>query len=280
MQLGIFAKTYNRPTVEQTLRAVRNDGLSAVQFNMSVLGLPTIPDPVAPQAIAEIALAADATRVTLAAISGTFNAAHPDPDTRAAYLDRFPHLARAAAALEIPVITLSSGSRDREDMWRYHPDNSTEQAWDDSRTCLTRLAAIAEDHGLVVAVEPEHTNVVADATLARRMLDEVFSPALGIVFDAANLLDSDTATTQTMTTTIRDAITVLGPGIALAHAKELTIGRRPVPAGAGILPWQHILDSLTDAGYRGPLIIHGLDEHDVPNAVHTLSGALAGPPHR
>ncbi len=95
MQLGIFAKTYNRPTVEQTLRAVRNDGLSAVQFNMSVLGLPTIPDPVAPQAIAEIALAADATRVTLAAISGTFNAAHPDPDTRAAYLDRFPHLARA-----------------------------------------------------------------------------------------------------------------------------------------------------------------------------------------
>ena len=68
MQLGIFAKTYNRPTVEQTLRAVRNNGLSAVQFNMSVLGLPTIPDPVAPQAIAEIALAADATRVTLAAI--------------------------------------------------------------------------------------------------------------------------------------------------------------------------------------------------------------------
>jgi sugar phosphate isomerase/epimerase len=82
MQLGIFAKTYNRRTVEQTLQAVRNDGLSAVQFNMSVLGLPTIPDPIGPQAIAEIAQAADAARVTLAAISGTFNAAHPDPDTR------------------------------------------------------------------------------------------------------------------------------------------------------------------------------------------------------
>jgi sugar phosphate isomerase/epimerase len=116
MQLGIFAKTYNRRTVEQTLQAVRNDGLSAVQFNMSVLGLPTIPDPIGPQAIAEIAQAADAARVTLAAISGTFNTAHPDPDVRVAYLDRFPNLAQAAAALEIPVITLSSGSRNRKDM--------------------------------------------------------------------------------------------------------------------------------------------------------------------
>ncbi len=280
MQIGIFAKTYSRPTVGQTLQAVRNDGLSAVQFNMSVLGLPTIPDPVPPKMIAQIAQAADATRITLAAISGTFNAAHPEPDSRAAYLNRFPNLARAAAALEIPVITLSSGSRDREDMWRHHPDNSTEQAWDDSRTSLTRLAAIAEDHGLLVAFEPEHTNVVADAILARRMLDEVSCPALGIVFDAANLLDPDTATEQAMITTIGNAITVLGPDIALAHAKELTVGRRPVPAGAGILPWRHILDSLTAAGYRGPLIIHGLDEHDVPTAVHTLSGALADPLQR
>ena len=40
IRLGIFAKTFARPTVEQTLQAVADAGIAAVQFNLSVLGLP------------------------------------------------------------------------------------------------------------------------------------------------------------------------------------------------------------------------------------------------
>ena len=69
--------------------------------------------------------AADQAGVALAAISGTFNAAHPDPAHRQTYLERFPHLCAAARDLQIGIITLSSGSRDPEDMWRWHPDNTT-----------------------------------------------------------------------------------------------------------------------------------------------------------
>ena len=74
-------------------------------------------------------------------------------------------------------------------MWRWHPDNTTAAAWADSRTTLQALAALAEDHGLTLAVEPEHSNVVATADQALVMLEEVDSPALKIVYDAANLLD-------------------------------------------------------------------------------------------
>jgi sugar phosphate isomerase/epimerase len=56
--------------------------------------------------------AADQAGVALAAISGSFNAAHPDPAHRETYLDRFPHLCAAARNLQIEIITLSSGSRD------------------------------------------------------------------------------------------------------------------------------------------------------------------------
>ena len=76
-------------------------------------------------------------------------------------------------------------------MWRWHPDNTTAQAWADSRTTLQALAALAEDYGLTLAVEPEHSNVVATAEQAIMMFDQVGSPALKIVYDAANLLDPD-----------------------------------------------------------------------------------------
>jgi hypothetical protein len=39
MRLGIFAKTFSRPTAEQTLQAAADAGVAAVQFNLSVLGL-------------------------------------------------------------------------------------------------------------------------------------------------------------------------------------------------------------------------------------------------
>lgn len=50
---------------------------------------------------------------------------------------------------------------------------------------------------------------------------------------------------------------------------------RPVPAGAGMLPWDVIIDALDGAGFGGTLVIHGLAEPDVGLAVRTLQGAMA-----
>jgi sugar phosphate isomerase/epimerase len=279
MQLGIFAKTFVRPSVEQTLQAVADAGIPAVQFNLSVLGLPTVPHTVPAEAIAATREAAARTGVELAALSGTFNAAHPDAAVRKAGVARFPVLCEAATTLDIPVITLCSGSRDPEDMWRYHPDNSSRAAWSDSRESLAALATIAAKHGLKLAVEPEPTNVLATAALTRQMLDEIGSPALGVLFDAANLVDPDRPCPDGMLPVITQAATLLGPDIVLGHAKELASGRRRVPAGDGILPWDGIVDALGRAGFTGTLVIHGLDEPDVSRAVQTLRDVL-GRKHR
>ena len=44
MQIGIFAKTFARPTLGETLDAVVTRGLFSVQFNLACAGLPTLPD--------------------------------------------------------------------------------------------------------------------------------------------------------------------------------------------------------------------------------------------
>jgi len=274
MRLGIFAKELLRPTVAGTLHAVVDAGLSAVQFNFSVLGLPTVPDSVPAAALTATRDAVACSGVRLAAISGTFNTAHPDPAVRRAGVARFPVLCEAARGLEIPVITLSSGSRHPRDMWGYHPGNAAADAWSDSRDSLAALSTIAAEYGVVVAVEPEHANVLATAALARRMLDEIGAPELRIVFDAANLIDPGFATPDGMRSVITEAVGLLGPDIVLAHAKELAPGRRPVPAGAGMLPWDFIIETLGGAGFDGTVVIHGLAEPDVPTAVHTLRGVL------
>ncbi|MFF2300095.1 sugar phosphate isomerase/epimerase family protein [Arthrobacter sp. NPDC058127] len=274
MEIGIFAKTFEAAGIEDNMAAVAAAGINAVQYNLSIAGLPTIPEKVDADTIERIRSAAAAHNVRLAAISGTFNTAHPDPAVRTTGIARFAELVRAAVELGIPVITLCSGSRDTQDMWRHHPDNATPEAWADSRSSLSQLARLAEDAGIVVAVEPEHTNVVSTADLARKMLDEINSPALKIVFDAANILDTEDLSESTTIPVIEHALMILGPDIALAHAKELVPGRHALAPGHGALPWKSILDGLANAGYTGTLVMHGLPESEVSPGVAFLRQQL------
>jgi sugar phosphate isomerase/epimerase len=274
MRLAIFAKTFSRPTVEECLAAVSDAELHAVQFNLSILGLDTVPE-AAPEALLERAHAAfRETAVKPVALSATFNAAHPDPAVRERYLARFHTVCQAATHLGIRVVTLSTGSRDPEDMWRWHPENSTQQAWADSLATLRVIAAIATEYNLQAAFEPERNNVVSTAELAVRMLEEVGSDHLGTIFDAANLLTEEIVASGAVDKTIMDAAQQLKGTIMLAHAKELRFPEEELPAGAGIVPWPLVIDQLKRAGYDGPLVIHGLKEQDVPAAVATLSGLI------
>ena len=61
-------------------------------------------------------------------------------------------------------------------MWRYHPDNGSPQSWRDMVACVREATDIARQANVVLAFEPEMSNVVDSALKARRLLDEIASP--------------------------------------------------------------------------------------------------------
>ena len=95
MQLGIFAKTFVRPTLEAVLDAVVSHGLSCVQFNFACAGLPSLPETIETRVIEHIRSELVARKISVAAASGTFNMIHPDPHARQDGLRRLPLLAKA-----------------------------------------------------------------------------------------------------------------------------------------------------------------------------------------
>ena len=74
-----------------------------------------------------------------------------------------------------------------------------------------------------------------------------------------------------MTAVIDDALDILGPHLALTHAKELIADRTHVAPGQGVLRWNHIIDKLAGVDYRGAVVTHGLPLADVAVAVKTLA---------
>jgi sugar phosphate isomerase/epimerase len=275
MQIGIFAKTFVRPTLAATLDAVVAHGLRCVQFNLASAGGPSMPERIEPALAATIRHEFAARQITMAALSGTFNMIHPDLVQRRDGLRRLRTLAAACAGLGTQIITLSTGTRDPDSMWRRHPDNDTPAAWQDLLAAMTEAVAIAEEYDVVLAFEPEVSNVIDSAGKARRLLDTLRSPHLKVVIDGANLFHAGEL--PRMHAILDEAVGLLGEQIVIAHAKDL---RRDgaagdVAAGQGLLDYDHYLALLRAAGFRGPVILHGLAESQVEGSIAFLREKLA-----
>ena len=269
---GIFAKTFARPSIEEVFDAVTRHHLRCVQFNFSSAGLPTVPDQLDPALVERVRRAAAECRLTIAAVSGTFNMIHPNPEHRRAGLRGLGVLAGACVQLGAPVITLCTGTRDPDDMWRRHPGNDSAEAWRDLHVTLTKALTLAGKHGILLAIEPETGNVIRSARHARRLLDEMKSPRLKVVMDAANLFHPGDA--PRMEEILEEAFDLLGGDLVLAHAKELGGAGPAPPPGDGLLDWDHYLGLLARSGFEGPLILHGFGEADAARSIAFLREKL------
>jgi sugar phosphate isomerase/epimerase len=277
VRIGIFARTFSRSSLEEVLDAVVDHDLHETQFNMSVAGLPSMPEEIG-EALAERVREATAERnVTVAAVSGTFNMAHPDEGVRRDGLRRLGILAAACESLGTRTITLCTGTRDRENIWRRHPGNGTPEAWRDMLASMEAALEISEESDVILAFEPEINNVVDSAGKGRRLLDEMRSPHLKVIMDAANLFDAEDPARSLSCSegVLAEAFESLGDDIVLAHAKDVKISGELVAAGKGDLDYELYLEHLIGAGYEGPLILHGLGEEEVEGSVAFLRERLA-----
>jgi sugar phosphate isomerase/epimerase len=263
VELGIFARTYTRASAVEVAAAVAGAGFTLTQLNLSSVGLPTLPPVDDPVDFEAIAAAFAAAGVRIWGLSATYNIVHPDLAVRQAGTTRAAALIGRAPELGAGVVTLCSGSRDSEDMWRAHPDNSSAEAWHDMRSTLDQLLPAAERAGVVLGIEPEPGNVVADAACGARLIEELGNDArfVGIILDAANLVSPSTLDEQDAV--LRSAFAQLGPKTVALHAKDVLREGGFTAAGRGGLDYPLIFYLHSTLPAPVPVIIQDAPEDDV-----------------
>jgi sugar phosphate isomerase/epimerase len=73
-----------------------------------------------------------------------------------------------------------------------------------------------------------------------------------------------------------EAFELLGGDLLLAHAKDVKGSGEVVAAGKGDLDYDLYLRHLSEAGYGGPLVLHGLAEEEVAGSLAFLREKLVG----
>jgi len=277
MQLGVFARIFERPTLAELFSSVREHGFGCVQFNLACAGLPKLPQKIAPDLIQRVRFELSRCSLQMAAISGTCNLIHPRLAHRKSELAKLENLIRHAPELGTSVVTVCTGTRDPNDMWRNHPDNRSPEAWHDLTRSLAQLLPAAEEKRVTLAIEPEPANVIDTAPAARKLLDQMQSPRLKIVFDAANLVPPHRLGQETP---LSQAFDLLKSDVVIAHAKDLEpwLTRGKAAAGTGVLDYHLYLSILKQCGFNGPLILHDISELQVEAAVRFLNATWARSP--
>jgi sugar phosphate isomerase/epimerase len=234
--LGAFARIYRRDSADALAEAFVADQLVQVQLNLSALGIPTIPTA---QALADL----DTTAIEAAftsrerviwGVSATYNTAHPDPHVREETTTKAAYFIASLGALQPIAATLCTGTRDPDNMWRPHPDNTMEAAWIDMRRALDELIPAARHAGVLLAVEPEPGNVVIGTAEAKRLVAElgVDAEQIGFILDPANLVSASPP--QQHERLLSEAFQELGTKTICVHAKDIQPWVRTLKGGQGV----------------------------------------------
>jgi len=274
IQIGILLGTFSGPTLESRLDAVKACGLDCVQLSLDCAGVVAMPDEVSLELASRIRREAAARGITIASVQGTFNMSHPDPEHRQTGLRRLRVLAEACPTIGTAKIHLCTGTRDRENMWRRHPDNNLVAAWQDMAACMRQAVDIARQTSVVLGFEPEVNNVVDSAQKARRLLDEIASPHLKVTMDAANIFHAGEL--PRMKEMLDEAFALVGKDLVMAHAKDLDHDGDAghLAAGQGKLDYDRYVSLLHAYEFKGPLLLHGLSEAQVPGCLAFLREKL------
>lgn len=118
--------------------------------------------------------------------------------------------------------------------------------WDLAVAGLREAAAMAADHGVMLAIEPLNrfeTDLINTAEQAKRLLTDIDHKSVGIHLDTFHMNIEEKS--------VYDAIVLAGPDLIYLDASESDRGA----PGSGQVHWVEVLRGLTEIGYGGDCVI-------------------------
>lgn len=282
IQIGVRAHDFGTLPPDELARGISAYDVSCIQLALAkaLKDVPTSPGELGSSGARSIRSAFESRKLSIAILGCYINPVHPDPDAREAALRRFEDHLAYAADFGCRLVGTETGSRNAD--CSRHPDNSREETYQELAASIKRLARAAEKtKGAIVAVEAvadEHT--ISSAALMRRLLDDVDSSSVGVIYDPVNLIPHAGVGSQDRF--FDECFAAFGDRIVAVHAKDFTMvpgsdGPRksgPLPAGSGDLDWVGFFRRLRAAGAGDvPVLLENSGPDSVIAAVAKLRAA-------
>ena len=258
MQLGIRLHDTTKLPFEERIAQVHELGFECGHLALAKVidEFPTTDEAMTPGLAMYIKNVFARNSVDIAVLGCYLNLANPNKEQLAKTVHRYMAHVRFASWLGCGVVGTETGAPNEE--YKFTPECRTEEALQLFINNLRPVVEYAEKMGVVFAIEPVYTHIVSSPKRARRVLDEIGSPNLQIIFDPVNMLNIENY--RNRQEVIEEAIDLLGPDIAMVHLKDFTVtekGLRSTGCGLGERDYTAVLKFMKE---RKPFIHATLED--------------------
>lgn len=265
MQLGIRLHDIKKAPLEERLSIAHEQGFACGHLALSkvISEYPVDDGALTPGYALYLKKLFAKNELDIAVLGCYLNLANPNLESLNKIRKRYLTHIRFASLLDVGVVGTETGAVNEE--YKFEERNHSEEALDIFIHNVRPVVEYAEKMGVIFAIEPVYKHIVCNPKRARRVLDEINSPNLQIIFDPVNLLDISNY--KNRDEIIEEAMELLGDDIAMIHIKDFVVedGKLvSVTAGTGEMDYTKIMKFIRE---RKPYV-HVTLENTVPeNAV-------------
>ncbi len=209
--------------------------------------------------------------IHVAVLSCYFNMVDPDEEFRRHCIDKFKEYIRYASTFGAKIVGSETGSYNRD--FSYHEDNHSEKAFQTVKRTIRELADEAEKFGIIIGVENSVTLTIHTPERMKRLLDEIGSNNVQVLYDPIGFIRADEIANQDEI--ITRSLDILGDRIAAVHVKDFIVenGERViVPPGKGILNFELLFKLLKKKKPFVEIILENIEVEEMDKSINYMRG--------
>ena len=194
-----------------------------------------------------------------------------DDDVRAQGVAGMSALTRIGALVQAPSVYVRPGGHNPNGHWYAHPENHTQRTFDNIVDSLRKVCAVAEQEGVLVAIEGLAISALNTPQRMRQLIDAVGSSALKFNYDPVNFIGTVQQVYDT-SGVLNDMFNLLGRVTVAAHAKDCNLADKlvvhidEVIPGTGTMNYELFMRQFQQLCPDGYFIIEHLPDAHVPAA--------------
>lgn len=257
---------------ERLVSLLQRFGLGAVQ-----LGAPLLEEVLAQEGlITEWRTRLEIAALPVVALGGYRNLVAPDAAKRRANIAFLQRCLELAPHFGTALVATETGTRNRESEWAPSPENQGREAWEILCASLREVLPMAEQHGMILAVEGHVNHVINTPERLARLLAQFPTPHLQVVLDPYNYLGQDVLPRKEQV--VAAFLRQFKDRFVLAHLKDVSQDGAEIdtPAfGQGVFPQRIYLDFLRQHRPDLPLILEHVTVDQIPAVLQKVLVAAA-----
>lgn len=242
MKIGVRAHDFGRCSAKDLAHVIKEAGFDAVQLApvKAIEGINSI-DGITARQIEDIRGSFAEYGVEISVMGCYVEIGSTDKDERLRQTGIFLTGLERAKELGATLVGTETTNFDPDPKY----EAAREKAYQGLKDSVLRMAEKAEKTGVQIGIEPVADHTLNSASLTRRLLDEVGSDKLKIIFDPVNLILADTANRQE--DVFKEFLEAVGNEISAVHIKDIVFEKGEKiwrNIGNGIVKYGMIFDWL------------------------------------